>query len=189
LAIGASAARGYSRRMGLLVARVVPGTRRGPRARCVLRWTRPTDWLGSYGREHYLANRAPYIHNAALNRKKVRLERTRYLIEYFKANPCVDCGERDPIVLEFDHLGEKSFDVGQGISERNWQSVLDEIAKCEVVCANCHRRRTARQRGAVRVLLTEASARDDRAGDGTRTRSSTLEGSRATGNTSPADSG
>jgi hypothetical protein len=112
----------------------------------------------AYGREHYLANRARYIRNAAANRKKVRLERTLYLIEYFKEHPCIDCGERDPIVLEFDHVGEKSFDVGQGLPERNWQSILDEIAKCEVVCANCHRRRTARRRGATRVLLTEAPA-------------------------------
>jgi hypothetical protein len=58
-------------------------------------------------------------------------------------------------VLEFDHLADKSFDIGQALSYRNWQSILDEIEKCEVVCANCHRRRTARRNGTVRVILTQ----------------------------------
>lgn len=58
-------------------------------------------------------------------------------------------------MLEFDHLADKSFDIGQALSYRNWQSILDEIEKCEVVCANCHRRRTARRNGTVRVILTQ----------------------------------
>lgn len=81
-------------------------------------------------------------------------ERTLYLIEYFKTHPCVDCGEGDPVVLEFDHLRDKSFDVGTGLRDRPWQSVLAEMKKCEVVCANCHRRRTASRRGALRTILT-----------------------------------
>jgi hypothetical protein len=89
-----------------------------------------------------------------VKRKRLR-ERTLYLIEYFKGHPCVDCGEDDPVVLEFDHLGEKLFDIGREIHNRGWQSILDEIEKCEVVCANCHRRRTARRRGALRLLLSE----------------------------------
>jgi hypothetical protein len=60
-------------------------------------------------------------------------------------------------VLEFDHLeGEdKSFNIGQALSYRNWQSILDEIEKCDVVCANCHRRRTARRLGALRAVLSK----------------------------------
>jgi hypothetical protein len=75
------------------------------------------------------------------------------LIGYFRAHPCVDCGERDPIVLEFDHLRDKAFTIGQALAKRSWQSILDEIKKCEVVCANCHRRRTAIRRGSVRAAL------------------------------------
>jgi hypothetical protein len=84
------------------------------------------------------------------------LERTTYLIEYFRTHPCVDCGEADAVVLEFDHLRDKSFDVAQSLPYRSWQSILDEIAKCEVVCANCHRRRTARRRGSLRAVLTQS---------------------------------
>lgn len=70
-----------------------------------------------------------------------------FLQDYLRMHPCVDCGEEDPIVLEFDHLGDKSFDISKGLRYRNWTSVLAEIKKCQVVCANCHRRRTTRRGG------------------------------------------
>jgi hypothetical protein len=79
----------------------------------------------------------------------------RYLLDYFSSHPCCDCGETDPMVLEFDHLDAeaKAFDICHCLPYRNWQSILDEIDKCEVVCANCHRRRTARRGGTIRALL------------------------------------
>jgi hypothetical protein len=107
-----------------------------------------------YHREHYLANRQRYIDQARDRKQALALERTKYLIEFFESHPCADCGELDPVVLEFDHRADKSFDVGQALSYRRWQSILEEIAKCDVVCANCHRRRTARRRGSLRGVLT-----------------------------------
>ena len=107
-----------------------------------------------YGKEHYRANRQRYIDQAAVQKRRLQLERTTYLLEYFTTHPCVDCGEQDPLVLEFDHLGDKLFAIGEGLGRRNWQSILDEMAKCEVVCANCHRRRTAVRRRSVRAQLT-----------------------------------
>jgi hypothetical protein len=53
-------------------------------------------------------------------------------------------------VLEFDHVGDKSFAIGGAIRERLWRSIEQEMAECEVVCANCHRRRTARRGGFAR---------------------------------------
>jgi hypothetical protein len=109
-----------------------------------------------YGRGHYQANRQRYIDLAAKRTRAVAEERYGYLIEYFRSHPCKDCGEADPIVLEFDHLGDdKAFNIAKGIRDRSWQAVLDEIAKCEVVCANCHRRRTARRHGFVRAALAQ----------------------------------
>lgn len=62
-------------------------------------------------------------------------------------NPCVDCGETDIRVLQFDHLPdfEKSYTIGESItaSTRSWSEILKEVAKCESVCANCHAKRTA----------------------------------------------
>jgi hypothetical protein len=109
-----------------------------------------------YGREHYLANRQHYIDQAKIVRQKQALERTRWLLAYFEEHPCTDCGVRDPLVLEFDHLRNKAFNIGEGFAERVWKTILEEIEKCEVVCANCHRRRTALRRGTLRALLSKA---------------------------------
>jgi hypothetical protein len=108
-----------------------------------------------YGKEHYRANSQRYIDLAGVKKHALALERTRYLIDYFAKRPCVDCGETDPVVLKFDHLRDKSFDIGPSLSRRNWDSILAEMEKCQVVCANCHRRRTARRRKSLRLRMTE----------------------------------
>jgi hypothetical protein len=109
----------------------------------------------AYKQEHYRANRQRYIEQAGVRKKTVVVERFEYLVAYLREHPCVDCGEPDPIVLEFDHLRDKKFSISEGIQGRSWQSVLDEIAKCEVVCANCHRRRTARRGGFARAVVAQ----------------------------------
>jgi hypothetical protein len=108
------------------------------------------------GKEHYAANRERYIEQTRIRNKKRFRKRVVFLLQYFQAHPCVDCGESDPVVLEFDHLRDKNFDVAYGIHYRAWKVVLEEIEKCQVVCANCHRRRTAKRRGALRLVLSEA---------------------------------
>ncbi len=109
----------------------------------------------AYKQEHYAANRQRYIDQAALIKQRLRIERTKFLIGYFREHPCVECGESNPVVLDFDHLGDKRFEIGANLCTYGWQTVLDEIAKCEVVCANCHRVRTARRRGSLRMVLGE----------------------------------
>lgn len=77
------------------------------------------------------------------------------LFEYLQHHPCSDCGESDPLVLEFDHvLGEKRYNLGDLPSRySSWETIQAEIAKCEVRCANCHRRITAKRAGNHRYLL------------------------------------
>jgi hypothetical protein len=83
--------------------------------------------------------------------KKSRLkltipQRKQLLLNYLKAHPCVDCGETDPAVLEFDHVrGEKVATVYTLAVHhcRQWEVVEAEIAKCDIRCVNCHRRKTA----------------------------------------------
>ena len=116
----------------------------------------------AYGKEHYQANKQRYIDQAQAAKRRTRIVRTEYLIEYFASHPCLDCGETDPVVLEFDHVRTKRFDIGQRLIHVRWGEILREIKQCEVVCANCHRRRTARRSGSVRMRLTEQA---NRAGD------------------------
>jgi hypothetical protein len=69
-----------------------------------------------------------------------------FKFEYLKAHPCVDCGEPDPLVLDFDHLTDKKLNVAKLVS---WgatvEALMSEIVKCEVRCANCHRRVTMKR--------------------------------------------
>ena len=82
-----------------------------------------------YGREHYVKNRERYIAVNGARKRKVRTERMIWLVQYLREHPCVDCGEPDPVVLEFDHLRDKSFNIGQMLAERSWSEVLAEIKK------------------------------------------------------------
>lgn len=66
--------------------------------------------------------------------------------DYLKNHSCVDCGESDILVLQFDHRDPrtKRFNLSNASSRYSLEEVMEEIAKCDVVCANCHCRRTAR---------------------------------------------
>jgi hypothetical protein len=116
----------------------------------------------AWNRAHYERNRATYIANARRNTAVYIAENLRRLIEYLLCHPCVDCGETDLVVLEFDHRDRstKRMPVGEMLRDYAWAQIALEIEKCDVRCANDHRRRTARQLGwrkAV-VQLTNAAA-------------------------------
>jgi len=75
-----------------------------------------------------------------------------FIDEYLSASGCRDCGLRDADVLEFDHVGKKKGEISHLVfTGPSVRSLLAEMARCEVVCANCHRRRTARRAGSWRA--------------------------------------
>lgn len=80
-------------------------------------------------------------------RKRERVaEAQARLLDYLAERACSDCSETDLLVLEFDHVRDKSDSISVMVCRGDaWPSILAEIAKCEVVCANCHRRRTAKR--------------------------------------------
>jgi len=95
------------------------------------------------------------IHNPGRAERRIafRREMQDLLLEYLKKHPCIDCGETDPIVLEFDHRGDKLGNISQFVAwGKPKQVVLDEVAKCDVRCANCHKRKTARDFGWYKAL-------------------------------------
>lgn len=90
-------------------------------------------------------------------RKARREEIKKRMMQFYKNHPCVDCGEKDPRVLDFDHLNNKKYNVSSLLRrEYSWDSILEEANKCEVRCANCHRKKTALdQNHYTQVLLKE----------------------------------
>lgn len=80
--------------------------------------------------------------------------RQRYVFNQLKEGPCADCGQSfPPYVMEWDHVnGEKVESVAQLVSRGKFKKAKQEIAKCELVCANCHRIRTFARIGERAVL-------------------------------------
>lgn len=91
--------------------------------------------------------------------KLVRAKKRDFIREVKQASGCMDCGETDWVVLEFDHRdpteknpflrasGTNANSKGRTWLMMSWPDLRTEIEKCDVVCANCHRRRTAREQG------------------------------------------
>jgi hypothetical protein len=110
----------------------------------------------AWNRDHHERNRDQYIARAKRHNADYETVNTLRVIEYLLLHPCVDCGETDIIVLQFDHRAgaEKVMEVGRLVARcSGWARIAAEIAKCDVRCANCHQRRTAAQFGWRRLAL------------------------------------
>lgn len=92
-------------------------------------------------KRHYQRNKSAYIARNSEKKSKLR----DFLHKYKEFHGCCDCGNRFPYyVLDFDHRdpNEKSYQPSKLSETGSWDKMLAEIAKCDVVCANCHRERT-----------------------------------------------
>jgi hypothetical protein len=93
----------------------------------------------------YQNNKAKYYER---NKKRVA-EMRAYIQEYKESRGCTDCGVKYPFyVLHLDHLPgfEKKFDIAKLGLISSMEKLNEELAKCEVVCANCHAKRTYERR-------------------------------------------
>lgn len=98
----------------------------------------------------YAQNRLAHMANVRRRNDRVRKESQQRLGTYLSTHPCVDCGERDIRCLEFDHRDPltKVSEVTRMVAiPLPWETVLAEIEKCDVRCANCHRRATVERGG------------------------------------------
>lgn len=93
----------------------------------------------------YQNNKEHYKKLIKINKKKYTQALNDFLINYLKTHPCVDCSESDIRCLDFDHVrGEKFKNISIMRNETYSLNKLKlEIDKCEVRCANCHRKKTA----------------------------------------------
>jgi hypothetical protein len=99
-------------------------------------------------RRHYLKNKEE-IKARSFKRNKVQRVRNREFVMSIKEiSECIDCGENNPLVLDFDHVkGEKIMAISD-MSNKAYgiDTISKEMDKCEVRCANCHRIITKKRR-------------------------------------------
>ena len=101
-----------------------------------------------YIKSHYESNREYYLNKAKNRNSNLKQILQKYLIEYLKTHPCVDCGEINLLTLEFDHRerGKKSYNVSYIMrNSMTLNHLIIEINKCDVRCANCHRIKTEKE--------------------------------------------
>lgn len=135
------------------------------------RYSRSKDGHQPYCRacaaDYFTARRAEILPMIQVRKQDRKGRLLRYIRAYLLEHPCVDCGEADPVVLEFDHVrGVKAANVSSLVMSVVSLTRLEaEVAKCDVRCANCHRRRTASTFGWNALLELDASlAQQDSAG-------------------------
>jgi hypothetical protein len=100
------------------------------------------DRLNTLKREWYRRNRESHQGRVLARRLALR----QWLREYKSHLRCERCGEDHPACLDFHHRDpeQKEVIVSKLVDQRGWgiERILREIAKCEVICANCHRKET-----------------------------------------------
>lgn len=102
----------------------------------------------AYQRRHYQKNKKYYVEKAKRSNRNQRKWAKEYINRVKRTFGCVDCGVNNPIILEFDHVkGEKFNNIADMVNQSyGLKTIKDEIRKCEVRCANCHRIKTHERR-------------------------------------------
>jgi len=87
-----------------------------------------------------------YLITSKRTKIEIRKRAREVVAKHLSSHPCVDCGESDPVLLEFDHVvDEKICNISVILGARkSINGLLAEIAKCAIRCVNCHRRKTAK---------------------------------------------
>lgn len=97
----------------------------------------------SLRKEHYDKN----VDKISTQVKEYRAKIRELLISLKEASPCLDFNKKYPYyVMDFDHRLEKEFNIGSRSFHCSEKELLEEIEKCDLVCANCHRERTHKRR-------------------------------------------
>ena len=83
------------------------------------------------------------------NNRQIKEEGRQFVYDYLSTHPCVDCGESDPRVLEFDHIKGRKYKAISRMVSNNYpvSAIQQEISKTVIRCANCHRRKTYEEKG------------------------------------------
>ncbi len=103
-------------------------------------------------RRHYGTNRVDYVNRAKQGREFLK---EKYFI-WLSSRSCVDCGEKDIVLLEPepDHvIGSKRRNISLMVNHGEpWCDILEELGKCVIRCSNCHKLKTAEEQGWYKFL-------------------------------------
>lgn len=92
-----------------------------------------------YNRAWYRAKPRYYVDK----NNRARIKKRAFVWKLKENTPCADCKKQYPsYVMDFDHLRDKHRIISRLVTSGTWKQIREEIAKCEIVCANCHRERT-----------------------------------------------
>jgi hypothetical protein len=106
------------------------------------------EYTAQRSKRLYSENKQDQIDRVRINKQRYRQIARDFAWEYLSTHPCSQCGESDPIVLEFHHVGGKDTEVSRLISNGASVDVIKaEVIRCVVLCASCHRRITAKEQG------------------------------------------
>ena len=115
----------------------------------------------AYDREYYKINKQR--RKAVRDRNTaVRKEATLYILKYLEEHPCIDCGETNPVVLDFDHRENKDRTIAS-LMGYSLSRLKKEINKCDVRCANCHRIRHAKENNTLKIQILSSRSTTDSA--------------------------
>lgn len=112
------------------------------------------EYQKEYMRKWYRKNKAKHISYVRNREKKIK----NWLKEYKKSLQCEECGENHPACLDFHHINpkEKRFAIGRISDYLCMNRLQDEIAKCRVLCSNCHRKKHWNERnGIIKMVAGE----------------------------------
>ena len=96
----------------------------------------------------YERHKEQHLENVHARKRRVRDDAREYVWQYLSTHPCISCGASDPVVLEFHHREGKDNAVSEMVAGGYpIHTIQKEIDKCDVLCANCHRKLTHTERG------------------------------------------
>lgn len=94
-------------------------------------------------KRYYKENPVKHKENVKSRKLQIDQENQTKVIEYLLKHPCIRCNESDILTLEFDHIVDKEINICTALQLGwTWKRIEKEISKCQVLCANCHRRKS-----------------------------------------------
>ena len=99
-----------------------------------------------YNADHYVKTKDQWKDARSESVQRSRKISHQYLFDYLSSHPCIDCGNSDVRVLDFDHVGEKIYNIADMIGG-SLEKLIAEVKKCEIRCRNCHAIKTYERLG------------------------------------------